>query len=44
MIKNGYDKIFINPNMVLLPGHKGDVSRYPFFRLSSLLFQNNIYL
>jgi hypothetical protein len=31
MIENGYDKIFINPNMVLLPGPQGDVSKYPFF-------------
>ena len=31
MIENGYDKIFINPNMVLLPGAQGNLSKYPFY-------------
>jgi hypothetical protein len=31
MIENGYDKIFINPNMVLLSGPQGDTSTYPFY-------------
>lgn len=31
MIENGYDKIFINPNMSLLSGPQGDLSKYPFY-------------
>ncbi len=31
MIKNGYDKIYINPNMVLLSGPQGNVDKYPFY-------------
>ncbi len=31
MIKNGYDKIYINPNMLLLSGPQGVVKKYPFY-------------
>ena len=31
MIENGYDKIFINPNMILLSGPQGNTDIYPFF-------------
>ena len=31
MIENGYDKIFINPNMILLSGPQGNTDMYPFF-------------
>lgn len=31
MIQKGYDKIYINPNMVMLVGPQGDVSKYPFY-------------
>ena len=31
MIENGYDKIFINPNMTLLAGPQGNTDIYPFF-------------
>lgn len=31
MIRNGFDKIFVNPNMVLLSGPQGNVEKYPFY-------------
>ena len=31
MIRNGYDKIYINPNMIILVGVQGDVDRYPWY-------------
>jgi hypothetical protein len=31
MIKNGYNKIYINPNMLLLSGPQGVVKKYPFY-------------
>ena len=31
MIKHGYDKIYVNPNMVLLSGPQGNVQNYPFY-------------
>ena len=31
MIRNGYDKIYINPNMKILVGVQGDVERYPWY-------------
>jgi len=31
MIRNGYDKIYINPNMKILVGVQGEVERYPWY-------------
>lgn len=31
MIRNGYDKIYINPHMKILVGVQGDVERYPWY-------------
>lgn len=31
MIKNGFDNIFINPNMLLLSGAQGDVDTFPYY-------------
>jgi hypothetical protein len=31
MIRNGYDNIYINPNMMILVGVQGDVQRYPWY-------------
>jgi hypothetical protein len=31
LIRNGFDKIYINPNMMILVGAQGDVQRYPWY-------------
>lgn len=31
MVANGYDKIYINPSMILLSGAQGDVNSFPFY-------------